>query len=347
MRLELEYCCTEAEKKEAQEIQMRHALGRGSKWRTRLVLLFYLALAIAALCFKLKQIATLNDRLLLLGILPVVFVALWILNRTREKKAAGTIRLELSDREVVLHTKAGRTVMLWSAFSDCIASPNLFVLVDRPKTYLLPVPKRAFPNEAAQNWILNQANQPRSVAPAEGDEALAPAGFVAGNGITLRLQLKYRDYLSRFISSWRFKGIAVFLLALMTVINFFSAPVPDAVNSPLKTEVIMVAMMIPTLAMVMLVVCFLSWRAEKKYLEPQQILLTHEGIEFTGRDSSGRMPWSSYKCFLENRWSFFVWQPGSTAWFMFPKREFASASDLTRFRDILQTNLKPSRWFYL
>jgi hypothetical protein len=31
---------------------------------------------------------------------------------------------------------------------------------------------------------------------------------------------------------------------------------------------------------------------------------------------------------------------------MFPKREFASASDLAQFRATLQANLKPSRWFY-
>ena len=39
MILHLEYTCTEAERSEAKKLHERQELGRGSKWRTRLVLL--------------------------------------------------------------------------------------------------------------------------------------------------------------------------------------------------------------------------------------------------------------------------------------------------------------------
>ena len=84
----------------------------------------------------------------------------------------------------------------------------------------------------------------------------------------------------------------------------------------------------------------------QKYLVAQQIVLTNEGIEFASRDATGHLAWNTYRYYLENRWSFFVWHPRGSLWFMFPKREFPSQSDLVQFRTILQTNLKPSRWFF-
>jgi hypothetical protein len=62
---------------------------------------------------------------------------------------------------------------------------------------------------------------------------------------------------------------------------------------------------------------------------------------------AGRLPWNTYKYYCENRWSFFVWQPQGSRWLMFPKRAFATSTDLEEFRGFLQRNLKPSRWFYL
>jgi hypothetical protein len=34
-------------------------------------------------------------------------------------------------------------------------------------------------------------------------------------------------------------------------------------------------------------------------------------------------------------------------WFMFPKREFGSLRDLRQCRELLQKNLRASRWFFL
>src|SRR5882724_6623631 len=71
----------------------------------------------------------------------------------------------------------------------------------------------------------------------------------------------------------------------------------------------MLATITPMLVLMLFVVSFFSWRSNRQYLVPQQILLKNEGIEFASRDSTGRLPWSTYKYYLENRWSFFLWQP--------------------------------------
>jgi hypothetical protein len=71
----------------------------------------------------------------------------------------------------------------------------LFVLLNRTKTILYAVTKRAFPDAAAQYWFRALANQPPSVAPSSVSEATVPGRFAA-KGITPTVQLKYRDYLS-------------------------------------------------------------------------------------------------------------------------------------------------------
>ena len=347
VNLQLEYSCTDAELKEAKTLQLRQHYGGGSKWRAQLVQYGFLVLAGAAVYFRFKREVATEDRAWFIALVVVVYVAVLIFKRMTRRKTGGLVRLEASERELTFRDGNGRTEMLWSAFSRCLESPNLFVLVNRPKTILYSVPKRAFPDEAAQNWFRTQANQPQSVAPAASEEPFVPGRFVAASGISLIFQLKYRDYLSRFLTSWRMKGLFIGMLGLVTGIIFFSTPPPDAVNSPLKVYLIMLSTMIPMLVVVVFVISFFSWRGEKKYLAPQQIVLTDEGIEFTGRDSSGSLSWNTYKYYLENRWGFFVWHPRGSLWFMFPKREFPAQSDLVQFRTILRTNLKPSRWFFL
>jgi hypothetical protein len=151
------------------------------------------------------------------------------------------------------------------------------------------------------------------------------------------------------LTSWRTKGIALFILAVImgTSCYSFAHPPPDAVVSPGKVFPIMIATMIPMLTVVFFVVAFISWRSEKKYLTPKQVALTSDGIEFADQDSSGLLAWTTYKYYLENRWAFFVWNPRGSLWFMFPKREFASPSDLDQCRALLHSNLRRSRWFFL
>lgn len=347
MKLQLEYTCTDADLKEAKALQLRQRYGGGSKWRTQIVLWSFLLLAAGALYFRFTHEIQPNDRPWFIALVVIVYVFFLIFKRMTRRKTGRSVRLEISERELVFNGENGHTSMLWSAFSQCLESPNLFVLVDRPKAIVYAVPKRVFPDEAAQDLFRTHANQPQSVAPTTEDETLLPGRFAAADGISFTFQLKYRDYLNRFLTSWRTKGLLIGIFALITAINIFSTPPPDAVVPPLKVYLLMISAMTPMLVVMMFVLAFFSWRGEKKYLVAQQIVLRNEGIEFANRDSSGRLPWSTYKYYLENRWSFFLWNPIGSVWFMLPKREFPTQSDVTQFRIILQTNLKLSRWFYL
>jgi len=346
MTLQLEYNCTEAEMKEAQSLNLHRQCGGGPKWRSRLAFYAFVAVAAALLYLRFKMEIAPKDRLWFIALVVMAFIALQFFKRFMRAKSHQTTRLELSDRELVFNTGNGRAAMPWSAFSQCLESPTLFVLLDRPKQIFWAVPKRAFPDDESQSWFRALANQPPSVAASAVSETFVPGRFAA-KGITLTVQLKYRDYLTRMLTSWRTKGMAFGLIAFVMVTSLFAADPPDAVNSRTKTLMIMLAMMTPMLTVVFFVVAFISWRSEKKYLTPKQVALTSEGIEFADMDGRGLLAWASYKYYLENRWAFFVWNPRGSLWFMFPKRDYASPSDLEQARVLIQTNLRPSRWFFL
>ena len=107
------------------------------------------------------------------------------------------------------------------------------------------------------------------------------------------------------------------------------------------------AAFIPMIAVVLLVVALVSWRSERRLMKTEHVKLAGEGIHFSSSDGSGLLSWTAYKYYLKNRWAFFIWNPRESVWMMFPKREFASPLDIQQCRDLLRTNLKPSRWFYL
>jgi len=348
MNLQLEYSCTEAEMKEAQSLTLQRQFGGGPKWRSKLIFYAFISViaALVYLCFR-TEIAP-KDRPWFIALVIVVFILLQLFKRMTRQQRDKPLRLAVSEREVVFNTAHGRTAMPWPAFSQCLESPALFVLMDRPKLILWAVPKRAFPVQASQNWFRSLANQPPSVAPSSAGEALVPARF-GGKGITMTVQLKYRDYLARMLTLWRFRGtgLGIFVFVVGCFLYSTAYPPPHAVNSPAKVFLIMLAILTPMLAIMFSLVAFLSWRSEKKYLAPKQFSLSGDGIEFAGGDGSGLLAWTTYRYYLQNRWAFFVWNPRGSLCFMFPKREFASPTDLEQCRDLLRTNLKSSRWFYL
>jgi len=345
--LKLQYRCTEGERKEAKKLQEYDFYGRGSRWRGRLVLGALLAIAAFGYALRFQREVAPEHKPWFVGLCAVIFLAIVIFKRITRQKIEDDAQLEISEREVTMGAGEGKTVIQWSGFSQCLESPNLFVLVNRSKTVLFTVPKRVFSDEAAMDWFRAQANQPKGAAGSIPVEELLPGRFVSSNGIALTLRLKLRDYLNRNFTSWRMRGICLGLLVLSAGITFLMPSPPDPVNSPLKTFLIMAPTM---LGMTVAVTAFISisyWLAERKHLIAQQLVVNDAGIEFVAQDSTGRLPWSTYKYYLENRWSFFMWQPQGSLWLMLPKRDFASASDLTQFRALLETKLKRSRWFYL
>jgi hypothetical protein len=346
MKLQLEYCCTETETNEAQALLSHRQPGRGPKWRSRVVYYAFLVLAAVGLYFRFKREIAPRDRAWFIALAVVVFIALHILQRFSRAKSDQSLRLEISDRELVFIDSASHTAKPWSAFSQCFESPTVFALLDRSRQLLYTVPKRAFPDEASQNWFRALANQPSGVRASLVSEA-SIAGRSVAKGITLTVQWKYRDYVIRMVTSWRTKGIALGIIGFAIVTCLFGATPPDAVNSRSETLIIMLAMMTPMLAVVLFVVSFVAWRSGKNYVTAQEVALTDEGIEFAGDDGTGFLQWTAYKYYLENRWSFFVWNPRASVWFMFPKRQFASPLDLDQCRELLQKNLRRSRWFFL
>ncbi|HXI68906.1 MAG TPA: YcxB family protein [Verrucomicrobiae bacterium] len=345
MTLQLEYTCTEAEMKEAQSLNLQRQCGGGPKWRSQVIYWAFIAVVAVLVYLRFKMEIAPEDRTWFIALVVVVFIALQLFKRKTRRKLDEPARLEISERELVFTGSNGRTVMPWSAFSQCLESPALFVLINRARTILWTVPKRSFPDEKSQDWFRTLTNQLENTAASSAGETSAPGRFAA-KGITLTVQLGYRDYLTRMFTSWGTRGMALVFLALILGVCLFASDPPDAVNSRGKTLVIMLAMVIPMMAAMFFVVAFVSWRSEKKFVEPQQVALSGDGIQYAGSDVSGLLVWSTYKYYLENRWAFFVWNPQGSLWMMFPKRAFASRMEMEQCRDLLRTKLKASRWFF-
>src|SRR5262245_51653472 len=130
--LQLEYTCTAAELKEAQELNLH----RHCKWRSRVINFGLIAFIAVALYFKFKTQIEPKDRIWFVGIVIVVFVALQILKRKVQRPANDRLRLEVSEQELVFNSSTGRVVRPWPTFSQCLESPTLFVLLDRTKHLL-------------------------------------------------------------------------------------------------------------------------------------------------------------------------------------------------------------------
>jgi Ca2+/Na+ antiporter len=344
----LEYICTDAEMREAQSLNTRQQFGKGSRVRTHLVLFGMLVFVLGLAYLQMRTEIAPQYRPWFLVLIAVVFVFFFFKNRFARKRPKKSARFELSDREVTIVNDGARVSTQWSGFGECIESPNLFVLVDKTKRYLLVFPKRVFPDESAQNWFRNQASQRPNIAASTADQPVLRNAPPAADGIVLNFQLGYRDYLNRMIISWTTKG---FLLAVYAFIigNFFymeAHPNPNAVNSPAKV-IFVFALPIFTamLAIILPIGAFFTWHSHAKYLPPRQFVLSAERIGIAEPDGTGFIPWETYKYWLENRRCFVIWK--GRHWDMFPKRAFTSQAEVEKCRAFLQQNLKRSRWFFL
>lgn len=349
MTIQLEYSCTEQDLKEAKALGERESFGGGPRWRSTLVMLVVLVVVGTGLFFRFKAEIAPKDRPWFIALVVVIFAAVSYFNKKTRAKTGDIVRLEISERAIIFNGENSRTEMLWSGFSKCLETPNLFALLDNSKSVMRVIPKRAFPDEKSQEWFRAQANQPRITAEPTTQERAFPSRFMASNGVAITLEYKFRDHLIRNITSWRVKAMALLMLAIMggvSIVSFVNPP-PDAVVPPGKVALMMVAAFVPIMIVVFSLVIVLWWFQQRKHYLTHHVLLTQEGIEFTEQNASGRLPWNTYKYYRETRWTFFIWNPQGSLWFMFPKRAFTSPSDLDQCRTLLQTNLKPSRWFFM
>jgi len=347
--LRLEYGCARAELEEAQSLSLRKQLGGGSKWRTWLMLLILLVGVLLAFYWQIVRTISPAYRPYVVGGLIVLITGMMVWQRRARKHTPQTTRIEISDAEFVILGPESRVAMPWSAFGDCLESPNLFALVDRPKGFLFVVPKRAFPDESAQDWFRSLARSRRTRVDQPTPPATSQTGPKSADQVAITFRLGYRDYLDRTIASYRTWGIYLLVLLMVLGITIYSAahPPPKAVYSATQVFFMFeVPFLLIMMVVMTLVIATHTWRLHVKYLVPQVVLLSDISIEFSGEDGQGVLPWSSYTRYKETRWSFILWNPRTSLWTMLPKRSFISTGDLEQCRALLARQLVRSRWFF-
>jgi hypothetical protein len=347
--LRLEYGCTHAEMEEAQSLSLRKQLGGGSKWLTWVVLILILIGILLAFYQQILREVLPAYRPYVIAGLVVLIVGVTTWKRLARKNSPQRTRVEISETEFVILGPDSRVAMPWSAFGDCLESPKLFALVDRPKGILFVVPKRAFPSESAQDWFRALVRTRRSRVEPVTPSVSSNQRVVSSDQVTLGFRLGYRDYLDRTVASYRTWGIYLVVLVMIIGITLYSAahPPPNAVDSAVQVFFMFeVPFLLVMMAVMTLVISVYTWRLHAKYLLPQELVLSGLSLEFSGEDGQGMLPWSTYTRYKETRWSFILWNPRTSLWTMLPKRAFASRDDLERCRSLLARHLLKSRWFF-
>jgi hypothetical protein len=345
----LEFACTDAEKKQAQSLHLQRQVGGGSKLLTTVVLLLLLTGMLLGFAFRVQREVASAHR-------PYVYAAAvgfsllaWVWIRRSRASTPAEMKLEVSDDALSIVGSGGAVRMPWSAFGQLLESPDLFVLVDRPRTTLLVIPRRAFPDDRWQDWFHTLANNRLSLADWPPEEVPATRSSDAGHSVHLRLQLRFRDYLDRTLSSWLTRGLLAAMTALIvgTSIRAMANPLPNPIHSgPRVFFMVVLPFLLATMAVVVLVVSIRAWWLHSRHAVPQELSLSPESITFSGRDGSGSLPWTVYDRFKETRWSFIFWNSRNSTWTMFPKRAFPSEEETRRCRDLLSGRLQQSRWFF-
>jgi len=342
--LRLEYACTEAETAEARSLNLRKQFG-GSKWRTNFALCALLVAMLVGAWFRFREIPEGYRALILAAIVggSVLFV-FW--KRRIRKTVPQTIKLEISETDFTILGADSRVVLPWSAFSECLESPDLFVLSDRSKRMLIVVPKRAFPSEDWQTWFRQQGtNATRPTTPFCSELPVPPASTSADR-VALTVQPGFRDYLACTVASWRTWGICLVPGVLLLGISLYSAanPPPNVVNSAAKVFLLFVVpFFLVCVTMIVMIFSVHSWRLHVKYAGPEEVALCEESIAFSSANASGVFPWTRFEHYKETRWHFILWR--GSRWMMLPKRAFTSWDDLNRCRELLDHRLRHSRWF--
>ncbi len=347
--LKLEYVLTDVELKKAQSLQLREHYTGKSGWRSWAILLGIMAAFLCLCYFRIRdQVAPKYQPWFLLGVAGFLLLLHFGI-RDSGRKNKQTIRLEISELELIFTDSTGRTASLWSAFAECLESAELFVLVNRAKTVIYAIPKRAFPDAASQDWFRALANQSLAAPNPAATHSIAPPNLPE-NGLALQFQLRFSDYLIRNLSSWRVKGVALLMCGVIgfSTLKEYLHPDPQAVHGPGTVLLITLPIITGILVTVLFAVSFFWWRLEQKQNRAaHQLVLSDEGITFVNQNESGLVKWDRYENYLENRWCFLIWNRKDATCFLFPKRMFTTETEQSRCRELLQAHLQPSRWFFL
>ena len=343
--LRLEYACTRAETDQAQSLFLREQVAGGSKWRTTLVLSTSLVVMLFAAWFRFREVPEGKRALMLAAIVggSVLFV---VLRKRLRKTTPPALQVEVSEGDFTMINGESKAVMPWSAFGECLESPDLFVLTDRPKRTLFVVPKRAFPSEDWQTWFRELALNAPSLTPTpqQSDPAGSSSSAVASR-VKLTAHPRFLDSLACTLASWRIRGLALFFVALMLgIFSYVEAnPPANAVNSPAKVFVMFLPVMLLMPTVLIAIGSVLNWRARAAF-GTQEMAVSEQSLAVSSADGNVTLPWTTFEHFKETPRVFILWR-GSN-WIVLPKRSFASLNDLTWCRDLIERRLKRSRWFF-
>lgn len=346
--LQLEYVITDVDLREAQSLHLRERFTGKSAWRAWAIQLGVAVGFSLLIYFRLRgQVSP--STMALVMVFAIALLALFQFgNRSSRKTEPVITRLEVSERELIFTTSNGRSVLQWSAFTQCLESPRLFVLLDRSQRALFVIPKRAFPEATGQDWFRTVARQaPHALPTVASATTPAPLPSVAG-GISLRFELTLGDYMKRLLYSGRLKLVVAILLVVVLAASVQVLFRADAqpVRERLAPLAINISIMAGAVVVMLMFVPLLWWVLERKQRVVQQLVICEAGIDFASEDTGGLVAWSTYDRYLENGWGFILWNRQRGDWYALPKRVFASPTDLARCRELLQTHLQCSRWFW-
>ncbi len=330
---------------QAKSLHLRKQVGGGSRWRTDLILFLTLLSMLFGAWFRFREIPEGRRALILTAIVggSVLFV---FCQRRFRKAVRIPIRLEISETDLTILEAGSKVVLPWSAFSECLESSDLFVLLDRPKRTFLVVPKRAFPSADWQTWFCELATHAPSLATPVSSELPATALFISANQITLTVRLKYRDHLACTLASWRTWGICLALSGLVLgPFLFWAVNPPAAAVDPPMTQFFsfIVPFLLVCVTMAVLLFSIARWRSQAKFTASQEIGLSEQSVTCSGTDGNAILPWAGFEYYKETPWNFIFWR--GRRWIVLPKRAFSSWDDQRRCRDLLDQHLKYSRWF--
>ena len=148
--LRLEYTCTPEEQKHAQSL-VRSTAARGP-----LRLLVYVG-ALGCIYIGVRQFSA-GEWI----VWAAIFLVVWFItyhSLRRMGRPQPTKLLLLPDSLRIITPKLDRQYD-WSDFRPLIESDTLFVLQNRPKSVLIPIPKRAFPDTPSQDHFRSQLTRP-------------------------------------------------------------------------------------------------------------------------------------------------------------------------------------------
>jgi len=344
--LHLEYACTNAEQDQARTLALRKQVGGGSKWRTRVVLLLVLVGTLLALWFETRAIPV-GYRALIIAAIVVGSCVFTYCKRKLRRSAPGSTKLDISEKGLAILGPAARVAMPWSAFSQCLESSDLFVLLDQPKEMLVVIPKRTFPSEEWQIWFREQASNAPSLPAPPWNEPAVLTPSTSADRITFTIRYGFWDSFDQTIASWFTWGACLFVAGLFIAIPLHSAanaPAQANNSDPLVFSIFMFAVFLVFITTIILVFSVRGWLSHARYSGSQEITLSEESIDFAGPAGSGTVPWTRFKHYKETFWSFIIWR--GSVWMMFPKRAFESWDDVSSCRELLGRHLQKSRWFF-